>query len=103
MRGSLLGLFLTARVSQTWSSLATVFLDDPITHFDDLNTYSFLDMLFGLMTGGAEPQQFILSTADRNVFHLARSKFRYLGEDARFYEFSAIGDGGPVVGEVRPA
>ena len=99
----LLGLFLTARVSQTWSSLATVLLDDPITHFDDLNTYSFLDMLSGLMTVEAGPQQFILSTADRNVFHLARSKFRHLGKDAKFYEFSAIGPSGPIVAEVPPA
>ncbi len=98
----LLGLFLTARISQTWSSLATVLLDDPITHFDDLNTYSFLDMLSGLMTGEAGPQQFILSTADRNVFHLARSKFRHLGKDARFYEFAAIGPSGPIVAEVPP-
>ena len=99
----LLGLFLTACMSQTWSSLATVLLDDPIIHFDDLNTYAFLDMIVGLLGAGAGPQQFILSTCDHNVFHLARSKFRHLGTEARFYSFSAFGPDGPVVEEIGPA
>jgi hypothetical protein len=36
-------LFLTACSGQNWSSFAPVFLDDPVTHFDDLNTYALLD------------------------------------------------------------
>ena len=96
----LLGLFLTASMSQTWSALSTVLLDDPVTHFDDLNTYAFLDMIVGLLSGGSEQRQFIISTCDQKVFHLARSKLGYLGRDARFYEFLAIGEDGPVVKEV---
>jgi exonuclease SbcC len=45
----LLGLFLTACISQTWSAFSPVFLDDPVTHFDDLNTYAFLDLIVGLL------------------------------------------------------
>ena len=96
----LLGLFLTACMSQTWSSLSTVLLDDPVTHFDDLNTYAFLDMILGLLSAGSGPQQFIISTCDQKVFDLARTKFRRLGADAVFYGFSAIGPDGPVVEEV---
>ena len=98
----LLGLFLTACMSQTWSSLSTVLLDDPVTHFDDLNTYAFLDMIVGLLTSESGPRQFILSTCNRRVLHLARSKLRQLGRSVRFYEFSAIGEDGPVVKEVVP-
>ena len=98
----LLGLFLSACMSQTWSSLSTVLLDDPITHFDDLNTYAFLDMLLGLLNAQYGQRQFIISTCDEKVLHLARSKFRHLGQNARFYEFSAIGPTGPVVEEISP-
>ena len=93
----LLGLFLTAGMSQSWSSLSTIFLDDPIMQFDDLNTYAFFDLIVGLLRAPWGPQQFIISTCDQKVFHLARSKLRYLDKDARFYEYSAIGPDGPVV------
>lgn len=45
----MLGLFLTACSSQTWSSFSPVFLDDPVTHFDDLNTCALLDLIVGLL------------------------------------------------------
>jgi len=43
----LLSLFLSAGLTQTWSSFAPVLLDDPVTHFDDLNAYAFLDFIRG--------------------------------------------------------
>ena len=99
-RTLLLGLFLTASISQSWSSLATVLLDDPVMHFDDLNTYAFLDMIAGFLDAQSGPGQFVISTCDRKVLQLARKRFRHLGRDARFYEFSAIGRDGPVVEEI---
>ncbi len=99
-RTLLLGLFLTAAISQSWSALSTVLLDDPVMHFDDLNTYAFLDMVAGLLSAGSGPQQFIISTCDRRVLQLARKRFRHLERDARFYEFTAIGRDGPVVEEI---
>lgn len=97
----LLGLFLTACSSQTWSAFAPVFLDDPVTHFDDLNTYAFLDLVVGLLDSGDDGRQFILSTCDEKLLQLARQKFRYLGERAKFYRFTAIGADGPVIEEIR--
>ena len=99
-RTLLLGLFLTAAISQSWSALSTVLLDDPVMHFDDLNTYAFLDMVAGLLNAGSGPRQFIISTCDRKVLQLARKRFRHLERDARFYEFTAIGRDGPVVEEI---
>jgi exonuclease SbcC len=96
----LLGLFLTASSSQTWSAFAPVFLDDPVTHFDDLNTYAFLDLLVGLLDSGDGGRQFILSTCDEKLLQLARQKFRYLGERAKFYRFTAIGADGPMIEEI---
>lgn len=96
----LLGLFLTACSSQTWSSFSSVFLDDPVTHFDDLNTYSLLDLISGLLTTDSQRRQFIISTCDDKFLQLALRKFRYLGLAARFYRFDSIGRDGPVVTEI---
>ena len=75
----LLGLFLTACISQTWSSLSPVFLDDPVTHFDDLNTYAFLDLILGLIESDVGKRQFVISTCDEKLLQQARYKFRHLG------------------------
>ena len=93
----LLGLFLTTCISQTWSTLSTVFLDDPVTHFDDLNTYAFLDLILGLIESDESHRQFVISTCDEKLLLLARQRFHHLGPGARFYSFSAIDDDGPVV------
>ena len=95
----LLGLFLTACISQTWSAFSPVFLDDPVTHFDNLNTYAFLDLIVGLLE--TENRQFIISTCDEKLFQLARQKFRHLGERAQFYRFEAISSDGPIITEVH--
>ena len=96
----LLGLFLTACSSQTWSAFSPVFLDDPVTHFDDLNTYAFLDLLVGLLEPGDERRQFVSSTCDEKLLLLARQKFRHLGERAKFFRFTSIGADGPTVEEI---
>lgn len=96
----LLGLFLTACSSQTWSAFSPVFLDDPVTHFDDLNTYAFLDLLVGLIDSEPDARQFVISTCDEKLLQLARQKFRHFGERAKFYRFMAIGAEGPQVAEM---
>ena len=98
----LLGLFLTACISQTWSALSPIFLDDPVTHFDDLNTYAFLDLIVGLIESESEQRQFIISTCDEKFLQLARQKGRHLGDRAQFYTFSAIGADGPLVERLAP-
>jgi len=96
----LLGLFLTACSSQMWSAFSPVFLDDPLTHFDDLNTYAFLDLIVGLLESDFGKRQFVISTCDEKLLKLARQKFRYLSERAKFYRFSAIGADGPIIDEI---
>ena len=94
----LLGLFLAACVSQTWSGLAPIFLDDPIAHFDDLNIFAFLDLIDGLLSdNGAGKRQFVLSTCDEKFLELAREKFAYRGKSVKYYSFRGIGENGPIV------
>lgn len=95
-----LGLFLTACSSQTWSGFSSIMMDDPVTHFDDLNTYALLDLLSGLQSAPDGAQQFVISTCDEKFLQIARHKFRHLGDAAKFYRFSAIGGGGPMVAEI---
>lgn len=96
----LLGLFLTACSSQTWSGFSSIMLDDPVTHFDDMNTYALLDLLSGLLRSQDGERQFVISTCDEKLLQLARQKFRHLGPGAKFYRFSAIGADGPMVTEI---
>jgi exonuclease SbcC len=96
----LLGLFLTACSSQTWSGFSSIMLDDPVTHFDDMNTYALLDLLSGLLRSQDGERQFVISTCDEKLLQLARQKFRHLGPSAKFYRFSAIGADGPMVSEI---
>ena len=75
-------------------------MDDPVTHFDDLNTYAFLDLIVGLLDSDFGKRQFIISTCDEKLLQLARQKFHHLGERAVFYRFDAIGNEGPLVEKV---
>jgi DNA repair protein SbcC/Rad50 len=96
----LLGLFLTACTGQNWSSFSPIFLDDPVTHFDDLNTYALLDLTVGFLGSDLNRRQFIISTCDDKLFQLAREKFSHLGNDALFYRFESIGETGPLVEKI---
>jgi exonuclease SbcC len=95
-----LGLFLTACSSQTWSGFSSIMMDDPVTHFDNLNTYALLDLILGLQNSSEGARQFVISTCDEKLLQLARHKFRHLGSAAKFYRFSAIGAEGPLVAEL---
>lgn len=96
----ILGLFLTACSSQTWSGFSSIMMDDPVTHFDDLNTYALLDLILGLLNSPEGERQFVISTCDEKLLQLARHKFRHLGSSAKFYRFQAIGSNGPMVSEI---
>ena len=82
--------------------MAPVFLDDPVTHFDDLNTYALLDLIMGLLKSDFGTRQFIISTCDERFFQLARQKFNYLQDSVRFYRFRAIGEDGPLIDRIGP-
>lgn len=92
-----LSLFLSAVLTQTWSAFAPILLDDPVTHFDDLNAYSLLDVIRGLIDKPGEGHQFILSTCEERLYRLMRQKFARLEGKAIYYEFSSIGDHGPTL------
>ena len=97
----MLSLFLAAGRTQTWSSFAPILMDDPITHFDDLNAYAFVELVRGLVDDAKGNRQFIISTCDENLWDLFRQRFSSLNGKAIMYKFVAIGDGGPIVKRIN--
>lgn len=99
----MLSVFLSGRLTQTWSSFAPILLDDPVTHFDDLNAYSFVELIRGLVCESSGERQFIISTCEERLFELMRRKFAGLQGGARFYKFLHVNDSGPAIEELKPA
>lgn len=97
----MLSLFMAAGVTQTWSSFAPILIDDPITHFDDLNAYAFVELIRGLVDDFDRPQQFIISTCDESLWELFRQRFSDLTERAIMYKFVAIGEEGPIIKRIN--
>ncbi len=93
----MLSLFLSATLTQTWSSFAPILLDDPVDHFDDLNAYSLLDFIRGLITEPGRQRQFIVSTCEDRLFRLMRQKFGRMDGRVIFYVFESIGENGPKI------
>jgi exonuclease SbcC len=96
----MLSLFLSAVLTQNWSSFAPVLLDDPVTHFDDMNTYSLVDLLDGLISETAESpcrRQFLISTCEERFFRLLQQRFSGANDKAIFYVFESIGRDGPKI------
>jgi len=99
----MLSLFMSAALTQNWSSFEPILLDDPVTHFDDMNTYSLVDLIKGLIlerTSSVIPHQFIVSTCEDRFFRLLRQKFSGMKDKSVFYMFESIGKNGPQINQI---
>jgi DNA repair protein SbcC/Rad50 len=101
----MLSIFLAGGLRQNWSGFAPVLLDDPVTHFDDLNAYGFVELVRGIVATSPHEWQFMISTCEDRLFRLMQKKFSRLPSGAIFYEFTGMSDGGPIIaysGASRP-
>jgi exonuclease SbcC len=96
----MLSLFLAGRLTQTWSGFAPILMDDPVTHFDDLNAFGFVELIRGLLSTSPGKRQFFISTCEERLFDLMLKKFYSIEGGARFYRFEGIGPDGPVITSV---
>jgi exonuclease SbcC len=96
----MLSLFLAGRLTQTWSAFAPILMDNPVTHFDDLNAFGFVELIRGLVGTAPGRRQFFISTCEQRLFDLMLKKFSRLEGGARFYRFDSIGHDGPIVRSV---
>ena len=93
----MLSIFIAGGLRQNWSGFAPVLLDDPVTHFDDLNAYAFVELLRGLVATSSNEWQFVVSTCEQRLFDLMKKKCSHLPSGAVFYEFLGMTDEGPIV------
>ena len=97
----MLSLFLASRLTQTWSGFAPILMDDPVTHFDDLNAFGFVELIRGLVSTSPGKRQFFISTCEDRLFELMLKKFNSVEGGAKFYRFEGIGRDGPIVRQHR--
>lgn len=65
-------LFLGRALYVQKAVLKSVFIDDPIGHFDDMNIVAFVDLIRNLISN--TDRQFIISTHEERVFNLIQRK-----------------------------
>ena len=82
----MLSIFMAGGLRQNWSGFAPVLLDDPVTHFDDLNSYAFVELIRGMVATAPHRWQFVVSTCEHRLFDLMQRKFSRLASGAIFYE-----------------
>ena len=93
----MLSLFLSAALTQNWSSFLPILMDDPVEHFDDINSYSFVELIRGLVMDSSFDSQIILSTCENKLYKLLKQKLGRLDKKVIFYEFKSIDKNGPVI------
>ncbi len=71
-----ISVFLAGALSQQWSGLTALIIDDPIQQMDDFNAYAFLDLVRGL----AHERQFVIFTCNVDFYALAVEKLRCMNE-----------------------
>lgn len=67
-----MSIFLALNKSQNWSRLNVIGIDDPFQNLDDINAYSFIDVLSNLVL--VENRQIFISTHDSDFARLTLNK-----------------------------
>ena len=94
-----LSIFLAMSITQKWSKLDFIAMDDPIQSMDSLNSLSFIDFLRQLSDQEGYNKQLIISTHDSTFFELMQKKFQL--SDVAIIEFSGYSEAGPIFGDYR--
>lgn len=91
-----LSVFLGGALSSTDPQIKTIFIDDPIGHFDDLNVLSFIDVLRTIIS--ETDWQIIISTHEENFYDIMKVKLNPEYYNSKFLVFE---DEGTVVEDTR--
>lgn len=73
-----LSLFLSFALQQNWSKLDAIFMDDPVQNMDDINIFSWIDVIRNIIFKKANSKQIFISTHDRKLSNFMKTKFRML-------------------------
>lgn len=91
-----LSVFLGGALSASNPKIKTIFIDDPIGHFDDLNVLSFIDFIRTIIS--ETDWQIIISTHEENFYEIMKVKLNPQYYNSRFLIFK---DEGTVVEDLR--
>lgn len=81
-------LFLSFAITQKWSNLNCIFMDDPIQNMDDINIHNFVDILRNIIK--KTDKQIFISTHDERVFKYLKNKFRAYIQTFEFLDYGKI-------------
>ncbi|NFR57193.1 hypothetical protein FDF44_05275 [Clostridium botulinum] len=84
-----LSIFLGGALSIDKPEINTIFIDDPIGHFDDINVLAFIDLLRTIISTSG--WQIIISTHDESLFDLLQNKLSSEYYSSKFIKFSSVG------------
>ncbi|NFN85956.1 hypothetical protein FDF31_03915 [Clostridium sporogenes] len=76
--------FLARANSVDYSPINTIFIDDPVGHFDDINILAFVDLLRAMIE--KNKKQIIISTHDEVVYNLLKRKLSVQYYSTKFIE-----------------
>ena len=85
-----LSVFLGGALSKSNPEVNTIFIDDPIGHFDDLNVLSFIDVLRTIIT--ETNWQIIISTHEENFYEVMKIKLNSKYYNSKFFKFKDEGN-----------
>lgn len=91
-----LSVFLGGALSATKPQIKTIFIDDPIGHFDDLNVLSFIDVLRTIIR--KTDWQIIISTHEENFYEIMKVKLNPKYYNSKFLVYK---DEGTVIEDDR--
>lgn len=84
-----LSVFLGGALSASNPKIKTIFIDDPIGHFDDLNVLSFIDVIRTIIS--ETDWQIIISTHEENFYEIMKVKLNSQYYNSKFLIFKDEG------------
>ena len=82
-------MFLGGALSATNPQIKTIFIDDPIGNFDDLNVLSFIDVIRTIVS--ETDWQIIISTHEENFYEIMKVKLNPEYYNSKFLVFKDEG------------
>lgn len=83
-----ISIFLSFALTQRWSNLGSIFMDDPIQNMDDININNFVDILRNIIK--KTNKQIFISTHDERIYNFIRNKFSMCVQTFEFKDYGKI-------------
>lgn len=84
-----LSIFFGGALSFENVKIKTIFIDDPVGHYDDINVLAFVDLIRNII--GNSEWQIIISTHDETFYNLLKNKISNEYYNSKFLRFSSLG------------